>query len=71
MTKQEYAQRDLEFLDLIMFYQADNAKHEKEISLNNLEIMELEKRRLALRREYETTPPQRNLQGEIIKKEAA
>ena len=71
MTNHEYAQRDMELLDSILFYQADNAEHEKEISLNNVQIMELEKQRLALRREYETTPPQRNLQGEIIRKEVA
>lgn len=71
MTNQEYAQRDMELLDSIMFYQADNAEHEKQISLNNVQIMELEKKRHELYREYRITPPQRNLQGEIIKKEVA
>lgn len=71
MTSQEYTQRDMELLDQIMFYQADNAEHEKQISLNNVQIMELEKKRHELYREYKTIPPQRNLQGEIIKKDVA
>ena len=60
MTQQEFAQRDMELLDQILFYQSDNA-----------EIVDLERQRIALRREYENMPPQRNLQGEIIRKEVA
>ena len=71
MTNQEYAQRDMELLDSILFYQSDNAEHETQISVNNMRIMELEKQRLSLRREYENPAPQRNLQGEIIEKEVA
>ena len=71
MSTEFYRQRDLELLEQIAFYHADNAEHEKQISLNNVQIMALEKKRHELYREYRTTPPQRNLQGEIIKKEVA
>ena len=71
MSTEFYRQRDLELLEQIAFYHADNAEHEKQISINNVEIVALEQQRLELRREYEKPAPQRNLQGEIIKKEAA
>lgn len=71
MSTEIYRERDLELLEQIAFYHADNAEHEKQISINNAEIVALEQQRLALRREYEKPTPQRNLQGEIIKKEAA
>ena len=71
MSELIFRQRDLELLDQIAFYHADNAEHEKQISINNAEIVDLERQRIALRREYENMPPQRNLQGEIIKKEVA
>ena len=71
MSAQEYRQKDLELLEMIAFYDHSNAEHEKEIAVNNLNIMELERKRLALNKEFNCPPPQRNLQGQVIKKEAA
>lgn len=69
MTEQEYRERDYALIKMIEEYNIDNAEHELQISINNKQILELEKNRRELWGEYFVKPIRKgvNLQGEEIK----
>lgn len=69
MTEQEYRERDYALIKMIEEYNIDNAEHELQISINNKQILELEKNRRELWGEYFVKPTHKgvNLQGEEIK----
>ena len=70
MTEQEYREKDLALLKQIDEYHLDSAEHGLQIAMNDKQIALLEINRKDLYDQYYNIPkpPQRNLQGEVIKK---
>ena len=70
MTEQEYRRKDSELIQQINEYQIDSAEHQLQIAMNQKQMALLEVNRMDLYNQYHNVPepPQRNLQGEVIKK---